>query len=84
MSNASDFTVRSADGTTIGAERVGEGPPVVLIGGAFNDRTTTRALAQVLAPRSRRSARLVLSLANRRLILSSLAERSVGYQSWSV
>jgi hypothetical protein len=50
MSNASDFTVRSADGTTIGAERVGEGPPVVLIGGAFNDRTTTRALAQVLAP----------------------------------
>jgi Alpha/beta hydrolase family len=29
---------------------VGEGPPVVLIGGAFKDRTTTWALAQVLGP----------------------------------
>jgi pimeloyl-ACP methyl ester carboxylesterase len=28
----------------------GDGSPVVLIGGAFNDRTTTAGLARVLAP----------------------------------
>jgi len=42
--------VRSADGTAIALEVTGSGRPVVLIGGAFNDRTTTAALAQVLAP----------------------------------
>jgi hypothetical protein len=35
-------------------------------------------------PGGRAAPRLVLSLAAGRLILSSLAERSVGYQSWSV
>jgi pimeloyl-ACP methyl ester carboxylesterase len=42
--------VTSADGTQIAAETVGGGRPVVLIGGAFNDRTTTAGLARVLSP----------------------------------
>jgi pimeloyl-ACP methyl ester carboxylesterase len=42
--------VASTDGTAIAVESVGEGPAVVLIGGAFNDRTTTRGLAQLLSP----------------------------------
>ncbi len=47
----SDFeTVRSADSTAIAFERLGDGPPVILIGGAFNDRTTVAGLAEVLAP----------------------------------
>lgn len=37
--------VRSADGTKIAVVTVGEGQPVVLIGGAFNDRTTMAGLA---------------------------------------
>jgi pimeloyl-ACP methyl ester carboxylesterase len=43
-------TVASADGTRIAFERIGDGPPVVLIGGAFNDRSTVAGLAAVLAP----------------------------------
>ncbi|MFG3714895.1 alpha/beta fold hydrolase [Micromonospora sp. NPDC047730] len=43
-------TVRSADGTRIAYERAGDGPPIILVGGAFNDRSTTRALAGALAP----------------------------------
>ncbi|SCL39823.1 Lysophospholipase, alpha-beta hydrolase superfamily [Micromonospora pallida] len=43
-------TVRSADGTTIAYEPAGEGPPIILVGGAFNDRTTARPLAAALAP----------------------------------
>ncbi|MGS2612977.1 alpha/beta fold hydrolase [Micromonospora sp. LZ34] len=42
-------TVRSADGTPIAYERSGDGPPIILTGGAFNDRSTTRALAEALA-----------------------------------
>ncbi|MEV4481272.1 alpha/beta fold hydrolase [Micromonospora coxensis] len=42
-------TARSADGTTIAYERSGEGPAIVLVGGAFNDRSTTRELAAALA-----------------------------------
>jgi pimeloyl-ACP methyl ester carboxylesterase len=42
--------VRSADGTRIAYERTGDGPPIILVGGAFNDRSTTRALAEALAP----------------------------------
>lgn len=42
-------TVISADGTAIAVERIGEGPPVVLVGGAFNDRTTVAGLAVTLA-----------------------------------
>ena len=39
----------SADGTMIAYERSGDGPPIILVGGAFNDRSTTRALASALA-----------------------------------
>ena len=43
------MNVTSADGTSICFEQRGDGPPVILIGGAFNDRTTTVGLAEVLA-----------------------------------
>jgi pimeloyl-ACP methyl ester carboxylesterase len=43
--------VTSADGTPIALERTGDGPPVILVGGAFNDRTTVAGLAATLAPR---------------------------------
>lgn len=43
-------TVTSADGTSIAYDRSGAGPAVILIGGAFNDRSTTAALAAVLEP----------------------------------
>jgi Alpha/beta hydrolase family len=39
----------SADGTAIAYERVGEGPALVLVGGAFCDRHATAALASALA-----------------------------------
>lgn len=42
-------TVTSADGTTLAVERAGEGPPVILVGGAFNDRSTVAGLAAVLS-----------------------------------
>jgi pimeloyl-ACP methyl ester carboxylesterase len=42
--------VTSADGTPIAFERTGSGPAVVLIGGAFNDRSTVSGLAATLAP----------------------------------
>ena len=45
-------TATSADGTTIAYERVGAGPPLVLVGGAFNDRRSPSAglpLASLLA-----------------------------------
>jgi len=41
--------VTSADGSQIAVETVGRGRPVILIGGAFNDRTTMAGLAQVLS-----------------------------------
>jgi pimeloyl-ACP methyl ester carboxylesterase len=43
-------TVTSADDTPIALERTGDGPPVILVGGAFNDRTTVAGLAATLAP----------------------------------
>nr|WP_235096996.1 alpha/beta fold hydrolase [Amycolatopsis decaplanina] len=43
-------TVTSADGTPIAFDRAGEGAPVILVGGAFNDRTTLAGLAATLAP----------------------------------
>lgn len=43
------MNVTSADGTSIFFEQRGDGPPVILVGGAFNDRTTTVGLADVLA-----------------------------------
>jgi pimeloyl-ACP methyl ester carboxylesterase len=47
--NTAFETVRSADGTTIAVERAGEGTPVILAGGAFNDRSTVAGLAEVLS-----------------------------------
>jgi pimeloyl-ACP methyl ester carboxylesterase len=41
----------SADGTPIAFDRFGEGPPVVLVAGAFNTRATTEPLAQALRDR---------------------------------
>ncbi|MDR0345943.1 MAG: alpha/beta hydrolase [Nocardiopsaceae bacterium] len=46
--NAAFETVRSADGTTLAVGRAGQGPPVILAGGAFNDRSTVAGLAAVL------------------------------------
>ncbi|SBT49166.1 alpha/beta fold hydrolase [Micromonospora auratinigra] len=41
-------TVQSTDGTTIAYETAGDGPPIVLVGGAFNDRGTVRPLGAAL------------------------------------
>ena len=43
-------TVTAADGTLIALDEIGDGPPVVLVGGAFNDRSTVAGLAKALAP----------------------------------
>jgi pimeloyl-ACP methyl ester carboxylesterase len=42
-------TVTSGDGTAIAFERFGEGPPVILLGGATTDRAMIRPLAEELA-----------------------------------
>lgn len=42
--------VTSRDGTVIAYELSGEGAPVILVGGAFNDHRTAAPLAAVLAP----------------------------------
>jgi hypothetical protein len=43
--------VRSEDGTAIALDRVGEGPPIILVVGAFNDRATGAPLATALQDR---------------------------------
>jgi pimeloyl-ACP methyl ester carboxylesterase len=43
-------TVTSADGTRIAFDHSGAGPAVIVVGGAFNDRTTVAGLAQELSP----------------------------------
>jgi pimeloyl-ACP methyl ester carboxylesterase len=48
--NAMQATI-SADGTRIAYDRSGEGPPIVLVAGAFNTRTTTEPLAVALRDR---------------------------------
>jgi hypothetical protein len=40
--------VTSADGTAIAFDELGEGPPLILIVGAFNTRDTTAPLAEAL------------------------------------
>jgi pimeloyl-ACP methyl ester carboxylesterase len=42
-------TVTSSDGTTIAFDRLGEGPPVIVVGGATCDREMTRPTAEELA-----------------------------------
>jgi len=44
-------TVRSTDGTAIAFDRSGDGPPVILVVGAFNDRSTGAPLARYLERR---------------------------------
>ena len=44
-------TVTSADGTAIAFDRSGDGPPLVLVGGALSDRVAAGSLAEALAPR---------------------------------
>lgn len=44
-------TVISADGTKIALDQAGDGPPVILIVGAFNDRSTGAPLAEALGSR---------------------------------
>ena len=43
--------VTSKDGTTIRYDRSGEGPPIVIVGGALHDRSSSAKLAAELAPR---------------------------------
>jgi len=42
-------TVRSQDGTTIAFDRTGEGPPVILVGGAFQHRAIDSSVVQLAA-----------------------------------
>ena len=42
-------TVRSKDGTEIALDRTGEGPPLILVGGALSDRSAAAELATLLA-----------------------------------
>ncbi|MCW3492210.1 alpha/beta fold hydrolase [Microbacterium sp. SSM24] len=42
-------TTTSADGTTIAFERLGDGPTIVIVGGAFSVAADARALAEALA-----------------------------------
>jgi pimeloyl-ACP methyl ester carboxylesterase len=44
-------TVSSADGTTIAYDRSGQGPPVIMVVGAFNTHSTTAPLASALQQR---------------------------------
>ena len=41
-------TIVSRDGTSIAVDQVGDGPPIVIVVGAFNDRATGAPLADVL------------------------------------
>lgn len=50
-SETSMRTIRSADGTTLAFGVSGDGPPVVLVGGAFNTRATMVPLAAALRDR---------------------------------
>jgi pimeloyl-ACP methyl ester carboxylesterase len=43
-------TVTSKDGTRIAFEQAGDGPPIILVVGAFNDRATGAPLARALEP----------------------------------
>jgi pimeloyl-ACP methyl ester carboxylesterase len=42
-------TIRSKDGTTIAFDRLGDGPPVIVVGGLLGDRALTRPTAEELA-----------------------------------
>jgi len=42
-------TITGKDGTTLAVDTIGQGAPVILVGGAFNDRSTVAALGAELA-----------------------------------
>jgi pimeloyl-ACP methyl ester carboxylesterase len=44
-------TVRSKDGTTIAYDRRGDGPPVIIVGGALSDRRAAAGLGEALGQR---------------------------------
>lgn len=44
-------TIRSADGTTIAFDRLGAGPPVVIVSSALADRSDAKRLARHLSER---------------------------------
>ena len=44
-------TVTSTDGTAIAFDQIGSGPPLIMVVGAFNTRSTTEALAAALQDR---------------------------------
>ncbi|MET0233995.1 MAG: alpha/beta hydrolase [Kibdelosporangium sp.] len=44
-------SITSLDGTKIAFERAGEGPPIIFVTGAFNDRSTCAPLARLLETR---------------------------------
>jgi pimeloyl-ACP methyl ester carboxylesterase len=62
--------VTSADGTAIAFDESGNGPPVVLVGGATCDRAMTRPLAEQLAQRF-----TVLNFDRRGLAVTRLSAR---------
>ncbi len=43
-------TVRSSDGTSIAFDRVGQGPPLIVVGGALGTRSSEASLAALLGP----------------------------------
>jgi pimeloyl-ACP methyl ester carboxylesterase len=45
------YKIPSKDGTAIAFDRAGQGPPIVLVVGAFNDRATDAPLAEALQDR---------------------------------
>jgi hypothetical protein len=45
----SSGSVSSADRTTIAFDRYGDGRPVILIGGAYNDRSTVAGVAEAIS-----------------------------------
>lgn len=44
------YKITSSDGTKIVYEKTGDGPPIIIVGGAFNDRNSGAGLAQALSP----------------------------------
>ena len=49
MGTPSGGSVSSADRTTIAFDRYGDGRPVILIGGAYNDRSTVAGVAEAIS-----------------------------------
>jgi pimeloyl-ACP methyl ester carboxylesterase len=49
MTVAETQTTTSADGTAIAYERIGQGPPVIIVGGAWAGRHSDAAIAELLA-----------------------------------